>query len=430
MKILKIIHGYPPNYNAGSEVYSQSICTELCKEHEVFVFTREENPYKPDFEIREAKAEHNLSFFHINRAQAKDGFKHKILDEKFESIVAKIKPDVAHIGHLNHLSTGLVGKLKEKQIPVVFTLHDFWLMCPRGQFLQRNFGNTDHHKLCDGQENRKCATNCYSAYFTGTDVHNEADINYWTEWINQRMCETKKVAELVDVFIAPSKYLKNRFVNEFHIPEEKVLYLDYGFPTHYLISSDAIKREKEYVFGYIGTHNTSKGINLIIEAFSKLNCEAKLLIWGADNGQSTKALIDQAKKSKKNILFKGPYVNKNLADEVFSKVDCIIVPSIWGENSPLVVHESQACKIPVITADFGGMEEYVKHQENGLLFTHRNSDSLREQIEWAILHPAEMKIYGERGYINHVDGNVPNITDHCKKLVSIYQSVLSHEHAK
>ena len=52
MHILKIIHGYPPTYNAGSEVYSQSICNELSKHHKVSVFTREENPYTPDFGIR------------------------------------------------------------------------------------------------------------------------------------------------------------------------------------------------------------------------------------------------------------------------------------------------------------------------------------------------------------------------------------------
>jgi len=52
MHILKIIHGYPPNYNAGSEVYSQSVCNELAKGHKVSIFTREENPYAPDFSIR------------------------------------------------------------------------------------------------------------------------------------------------------------------------------------------------------------------------------------------------------------------------------------------------------------------------------------------------------------------------------------------
>jgi glycosyltransferase involved in cell wall biosynthesis len=430
MKILKIIHGYPPQYNAGSEVYSQSICDELCKENEVFVFTREENPYQPDFSIRKENAKNNLTLFYVNMAQGKDGFKHKVIDEKLSEIVAEIRPDVAHVGHLNHLSTGIVKVLKEMKIPIVFTLHDFWLMCPRGQFLQRNFGNQDHLQLCNGQEDRKCATSCYNAYFTGKDEFNENDVNYWTAWIHQRMLETKKMADLIDVFIAPSLYLKNRFVNEFNIPEKKIIYLDYGFPTLYLTPSIKSKKSKELVFGYIGTHIPSKGINLIIEAFSKLKTESKLYIWGSKDEQSTKALQNMAEKSEAKIFFKGTYVNKNLADEVFSQIDCIIVPSIWGENSPLVIHEAQACKIPVITANYGGMAEYVNHQVNGLLFEHRNSDSLVEQIQWAIQHHDQMKQFGKKGYINHPKGEVPNITDHCNQLISIYNSIRSREYTK
>ena len=53
MKILKVIHGYPPTYNAGSEVYSQSICEELAKNNEVQVFTREKNDYELDFVVRQ-----------------------------------------------------------------------------------------------------------------------------------------------------------------------------------------------------------------------------------------------------------------------------------------------------------------------------------------------------------------------------------------
>src|SRR5882724_8961742 len=108
MHILKIIHGYPANYNAGSEVYSQSICKELSKCHRVSVFSREENPYKPDFTIRYEKQNDNLEFYFVNNAQGKDGFKHKLMDEVFTCLLSRIKPDCAHIGHLNHLSTGIV----------------------------------------------------------------------------------------------------------------------------------------------------------------------------------------------------------------------------------------------------------------------------------------------------------------------------------
>ena len=45
MKILQVIHGYPMRYNAGSEVYTQTLCHGLAaRGHEVHVFTREEDP--------------------------------------------------------------------------------------------------------------------------------------------------------------------------------------------------------------------------------------------------------------------------------------------------------------------------------------------------------------------------------------------------
>jgi len=140
MHIIKVIHGYPSNYNAGSEVYSQSICNELSRRHKVSVFTREENPYISCFSIREQKINDNLTLYIVNNPQGKDGYRHKQMDNNFAELVRQIKPDIAHIGHLNHLSTGLIDELNKLKIPIIYTLHDFWLMCPRGQFLTRSIG--------------------------------------------------------------------------------------------------------------------------------------------------------------------------------------------------------------------------------------------------------------------------------------------------
>lgn len=424
MKILKIIHGYPPDYNAGSEVYSQSICNELSKKHSVFIFTREENPYTADHEIvREVRE--NMVFYIANKAREKDGYRHLDLDEKFRDIVTEIQPDVAHIGHLNHLSTGFVGVLKGMSIPIVYTLHDFWLMCPRGQFLQINFGNPAFHQLCTGQENHKCAVNCYNRYFSGKSIDKERDEKYWEQWVESRMEETRSVRDAVDLFIAPSRYLIHRFITDFEMPQEKIIYLDYGFPLHYLSPTEESAQRETFVFGYIGTHIPSKGIDLLIQAFKQINQKARLMIWGRENGQSTKNLKKMANGSPNPIVFCGEYINTNLAKEVFSKVDCIVVPSVWGENSPLVIHEAQACGIPVITADFGGMSEYVKHQENGLLFTHRNKDDLAKQMIFAISHPNEMKSMGKRGYL-HGD-SVPDIETHCRELERIYHKIINEK---
>ncbi|MCK6648025.1 MAG: glycosyltransferase [Bacteroidia bacterium] len=427
LHILKIIHGYPLNYNAGSEVYSQSICNELSKQHKISVFTREENPYSPCFAIRHQKENKNLDFYFVNNPQGKDGYRHKEMDENFAQLIKTIKPDIAHIGHVNHLSTGIIDELNKQNIPIVYTLHDFWLMCPRGQFLTRSIGKENNFQLCSGQQDHKCANDCYKVYFSGREELYEIENNSWSNWIHNRMIETKAIVNKVDLFIAPSNYLRDRFINEFNVPENKIVYLDYGFPTEYLTQTEKKKESANFTFGYIGTHIPAKGINQLIEAFSKIQKPATLKIFGRHNGQSTNALKLLSAKSKNKIEFEGEYINHNLANDVFSKVDCIVVPSIWAENSPLVIHEAQACKVPVITADYGGMKEYVKHNVNGLLFEHRNIDSMTEQMLYAINNPEQMKTLGDKGYLYSEDGNVPNINQHCKELVQIYNRFINNK---
>ena len=422
MHILKIIHGYPPLYNAGSEVYSKSIVKELSKNHKVSVFTREENIYAPDFQIRKEIVSENTGLYFINNPQGKDGYRHKAIDETFQELVLKLKPDVAHIGHLNHLSTGIVDVLKKHHIPIIFTLHDFWLMCPRGQFLTRSIGQEDNHQLCDKQDHSKCASDCYRVYFSGKEKEEKVDLENWSGWTERRMQETKEIVGKVDLFIAPAKYLMNRFITDFDIPKPKIQYLDYGFDTSYLKPTTDKNENELFTFGYIGTHIPAKGINLLIEAFKKLKHPAKLLIYGRENGQSTQALKRLASSSRNEIEFLPEYKNEDIVTDVFSKIDCIVVPSIWAENSPLVIHEAQACHIPVITADYGGMKEYVQHDVNGLLFKHRDANDLHLQLEDAISNPDKMKKLGQKGYLYSQDGNVVSITKHCEKLEEIYKT--------
>ena len=424
MKILKIIHGYPENYNAGSEVYSQSIVNQLKKEHEFFVFTREENEYLVDFNFRE-KTLDNVRFTFVNMARGKDGYNHKSLNEKFNNYLSSIKPDVVHVGHLNHLSTGIIDVIKKQNIPIVYTLHDFWLMCPRGQFLQRNFDGKNLYSLCDKQENNKCANSCYKMYF-----NDKLGEDYYENWVKNRMDITKGLVDKIDSFIAPSKYLMNRFIKDFKIPKNKIKYLDYGFPLHYLKPTEKKIRGDDFTFGYIGTHIPSKGLGILINAFKKIKEPARLKIFGRELGQNTKALKKMAQNSINPIEFCGEYINENLADVVFNNVDSIVVASIWGENSPLVIHEAQACHIPVITADYGGMKEYVQHLKNGLLFEHRNEKSLLKQMRFAVNNAEEMKKLGQRGYLLSGDGVVPNITEHCNELLKIYEILIKESDDK
>ena len=430
MKILKVIHGYPMRYNAGSEVYTQGLAQALAQRHEVHVFTRQENAFLPEYAVQQETdpADPRIRLHIINMARARDGYQHPAVDDAFAALLDRVRPDVVHIGHLNHLSTSLALAARSRRIPIVFTLHDYWLMCPRGQFIQMYPQNpADTWAVCDGQDDRKCAVRCYSRYFGGTAGEYEPDAAYWTGWVGRRMAHVREVCDAVDVFIAPARYLLNRFRDEFGIPEAKLVYLDYGFHLDRLNGRSRAEGEP-FTFGYIGTHIPAKGVDHLITAFGSLAGESRLRVWGRDRGVETAGLKALAQglpgDAGQRIEWMGEYRNPEIVAEVFNRCDAIVVPSIWAENSPLVIHEALQARIPVITADYGGMAEYVRHEENGLLFTHRDPESLARQMQRLADDPPLARKLGGRGYLQAADGDVPDMLQHSLAVEGIYASLI------
>jgi len=434
MKILQVIHGYPMRYNAGSEVYSQTLCQKLATKHEIEVFTREENTFIPDYVMHceTDPIDERVKLNIINIPLEKHRYQYRIaeVDQQFEKVLANFKPDIVHIGHLNHLSTSLIAKIPSN-IPIIYTLHDYWLMCPRGQFIQRLPENiNDVWGLCEAQEDSKCAIRCYGGYFSGAKEDLAYDSSYWADWIKRRMNYIKEIIPKVDYFIAPSQYLLGRFKNDFAIPDKKLIYLDYGFDLERF--NKRIRTPSEpFTFGYIGTHIPAKGIQLLIEAFSKLKGKALLRIWGRNRGVDTKALKAMAESLSpgvdQRIEWLSEYNNQQIVADVFNKVDAIVVPSIWHENSPLVIHEALQVRVPVITANVGGMSEYVQHNINGLLFKHRDVTSLATEMQ-SLLDNHELAIsLGSKGYLQSDDGNIPCINKHVSDIERIYIRALKEK---
>lgn len=429
MKILKVIHGYPDRYNAGSEVYSQTLCHCLANRgHEVVVFARFEDPYQQEYAIKWEidRLCPKIKLCLINMAHSRDGYQHSAVDKAFDQLIKQYKPDLIHFGHLSHLSTSIIEIAHKSALPLVFTLHDFWLMCPRGQFLQTiNTKTEDLYPVCDSQNDAKCASTCYWRYFCSQE--DEEDITYWTRWVSKRMAHIKEMASYIDLFIAPSHYLLDRFVNDFPLDKSKIVYLDYGFELNRLKNRHR-KQEANFVFGYIGTHKQAKGIFHLVKAFSSQPANCELRIWGNPLNVFTSSLKEIVKSFgqdiQKRISWMGGYHNEHIVNEVFNHCDSIVVPSIWGENSPLVIHEALEAKVPVITANYGGMKEYILHEVNGLLFDHRNEKSLSEQMRRFVENPLFADKLAQRGYLQSPDGHIPNIDDHAKEIENLYLQIL------
>lgn len=212
------------------------------------------------------------------------------VDQRLAALLDELRPDLMHVGHLNHVSTSLISEAARRGVPVVYTLHDYWLMCPRGQLMQTHPEDPrDLWAACDGQADRKCAERCYARYFSGAPDERGADVAYWTDWVGRRMRHVRAMADQVDLFIAPARDLLRRYRDEFGLPAGKLVYLDYGFDRARLSGRARVPGEP-FTFGYIGTHIPAKGIHHLLEAFARVRGDVRLRIWGRPRGQDTEAL--------------------------------------------------------------------------------------------------------------------------------------------
>jgi glycosyltransferase involved in cell wall biosynthesis len=124
-------------------------------------------------------------------------------------------------------------------------------------------------------------------------------------------------------------------------------------------------------FGFIGTLSQAKGIEWLIDQYLKLDINATLIIGGRGDESYERKIKEKSKGA--NIKFLG-FVD---SQEFYSKIDVLIVPSIWPDTFR-VAYEYSANNIPVIASNIGGLPEIIKDGVNGLLCDVNNEDSLGE----------------------------------------------------
>ncbi|MDG6912526.1 MAG: glycosyltransferase family 4 protein [Nitrososphaerota archaeon] len=426
MRVLEVIHGYPPLYNAGSEIYTQMVARGLrTAGHHVAVFTREDDPFRESFAVRRAVDGKGggIPIYLVNHPQSRDRFKHEELDRVFFHVLEEERPDVVHIGHLNHLSLGIPEVAKSFGCRVVLTLHDYWFACPRGQFLQMGPLPSGPWPSCEGQVDGRCAERCYSRYWPGTSEERQ-DMDYWTDWVHRRMEEVHHQLKFVDTVLAPSRYLRARVSQELGLPSERVRYEPYGLDRQRL--TGRIRTQSQgLVFGFMGRVTPAKGIHQLLEAFGRTSGEARLRIWGIlgepERGPLLRLIEALPPDRARRIEWMGGYRNEDIVTHVLNHLDVLVVPSIWEENSPLVIHEAQQAGIPIITSSMGGMGELVRHGLNGWTYAHRDVRALTGRLQDAINNPERLLTLGRRGYLESQDGQVPSIEEHVSRLEAYFR---------
>jgi glycosyltransferase involved in cell wall biosynthesis len=221
--------------------------------------------------------------------------------------------------------------------------------------------------------------------------------------VRTRMAHVREVCAAIDLFLSPSQFLRAQFL-AFGLPPNKVLFSPNGYET--TAFRDASRRLPDPTpplrFAFTGTIMPPKGVHVLIEAFRSLpTTKAQLTIYGAevpyDGFPEYGRTLRELAAGCRHISFAGPYSPAEIG-RILHAVDVLIVPSIWYENAPLTIQEACMAKIPVITADLGGMRELVRDGVNGLLFRPRDALDLRDKITRLIRDP---ELISRLGMLTH-----------------------------
>lgn len=286
-------------------------------------------------------------------------FYHFEAAKKIEELIIREKPDLAHI-HLmwGQITSSILPVFKKYKIPIVYTVHDYRLICPAYTF--RN-GKGYICEDCKGKHFYKCFIN-----------------------------KCTKGNRIMSAVMSAEQYFRNKFfyplnfidgliyvsnfaleIHERYMPliKDKQHITLYNFSKSITDSPRQIPPEKYYLF--LGRLSYEKGVETLIKAFkSRPNLNLKI----AGTGPLEPELKAKT-KDLKNIELLG-YKKGEELEALICKAYMVIVPSEWYENNPMSIIESYAVGTPVIGSNIGGIPEIIQENSTGFIFESGNVNDL------------------------------------------------------
>ena len=287
--------------------------------------------------------------------------------KNIDLLLDEINIDFAHLHLIHHwITPSIIWKLKERNIPIIWTLHEYKILCPEGTF----FSNGEVCEKCFNGKYYSCFLNKCKKNSSGASLLAAMDAYFYNS-IN--------IYDKVDKFLCPSEFLMKKFI-QYGYDNSKLELTNYCYDIDYLDNIAASLRlsnkpDDKYLL-YVGRIEKNKGILTLLQAVNGTKIPLKIIGEGS-------YLPDMIKFVKENDLTNVEFLGFQNKENVikYSLASSIIVcPSEWYENYPFSIIESLLLGKPVIGANIGGIPELVINGKSGFLFEPRDYNQLRELI--------------------------------------------------
>jgi glycosyltransferase involved in cell wall biosynthesis len=328
---------------------------------------------------------------------------------RIRAMIEEFRPDVAHVRNIyHHLSPSILWELKTQNVPVVYHLNDFKLLCPSYNLVSQ--GETC--EACKGGEFwHAIEKRCYPG--TGALVALTAEA-YAQRWLGT-------YEKCVDLFLAPSRFVRDKFV-EHGWNGGKFEVLAHFQKAHALRELGA-KNDGPVL--YFGRLSPEKGIADLLRAMQRLP-QTRLMVAG--DGPQRGELQKLANSfGLSNVEFVG-HVGVEERDSLVAKSCFTVLPSHAYETLGKTILESYAEGRAVVASDLGSRRELVRHGETGFLYRPGDVDQLAVAIQSLASKPELARKMGRAGWEMVRRRHTPE--EHYQKLMSIYESLVAQNETR
>jgi len=346
------------------------------------------------------KIKNALSLIHSNEAY-----------KKLCKLIENTRPDIAHVNLIYHqLTPSIFHALKKYNIPVVFTSHDYKVICPNYKLYSKD----EICNKCQGGAFYHCAIN---------KCHKDSSLYSTLLSIESYFHKYKKSYQIADYIICPSNFMLEQLASAGY-KREKLVHFP-NFLTNDFLNREAVGIKDNRTLLYYGRLSREKGLDLLLDANKLVQADyiLKIIGTGPEEERLKKRVEDE---NIKNVIFLGFKTGDDLQREI-REAKATIIPSTWHEVFGLTIIESYSVGTPVIGSNLGGVPENIIDKKTGYIFEANNADNLKDCIEEIVNMDKESEEYKQMEEACLSFKNKFSTEKYYKDLIELYKNLISNK---
>lgn len=419
MRILHLVHQYPPDHMGGVEIYTRQLARRQVENgHQVWVAAPVSTASTPGLSVTD---EERVAVWRIpaggrNRlAVFTHSWRQPALTTALDEALTDAQPDIVHIQHLMGWPLPAVQSRLVGRVPYIVTLHDYWFPCPNAQLIT----NYDA-ALCQGPDPHWA--NCGRCALARIGLNAPAWLGRGPGFLMAaRFSQTAAILQAAAAVIAPTRFVQQAYT-EAGMSAVAYAYIPHGIEveaTQLAQLRAAAAPHADLHIGYVGSIAWQKGVHILVEAVNQLPTEGvRLSVVGDLTRFPDYARQVQALARHPGIRFIGP-LPRAAVGAFMAGVDVGVLPTLWYEVSPLTIDEWFAAGAPVVASRVGALPEKVNDGVDGWLTPPGDANALAVTLRRFLDEPAWCQRLATG------IGPVHTMTTHATEVEALYRRVLA-----